>query len=105
VDHLVEEARVSGKILGVRIPLADDDEEPLLAPPSRRQPPPTISGPLPSAITIVRTDLIYIPRHALPPPLIARLIRLVALQNPEFLAAQTMRRSTHDSFGLSLLRS
>ena len=96
VDRLVEEASASGKILGVRIPLVDEDEEPWLAPPSRRQPPPAIIEPLPSAITIVQADQIYIPRHALPPPLIARLIRLAAFQNPEFYAAQAMRRSTHD---------
>jgi superfamily II DNA or RNA helicase len=96
VDHLIEEASAYGKILGVRIPLVDEDEEPWLAPPSRRQPPPAIDGPLPSAITIVQADQIYIPRHALPPSLIARLIRLAAFQNPEFYAAQAMRRSTHD---------
>jgi superfamily II DNA or RNA helicase len=96
VDHLIEEASASGKILGVRNPLVDEDEEPWLAPPSRRQPPPAIGGPLPNAITVVQADQIYIPRHALPPPLIARLIRLAAFQNPEFYAAQAMRRSTHD---------
>src|ERR1700730_8630854 len=96
VDHLIEEASASGKILGVRIHLVDEDEEPWLAPPSRRQPPPAIGGPLPSAITVVQADQIYIPRHALPPSLIARLIRLAAFQNPDFYAAQAMRRSTHD---------
>ena len=96
VDRLIEEASASGKILGVRIPLVDEDEEPWLAPPSRRQPPPAIAGPLPSGITVVQADQIYIPRHALPPSLIARLIRLAAFQNPEFYAAQAMRRSTHD---------
>lgn len=96
VERLVEEASASGKILGVRIPLVDEDEEPWLAPPSRRQAPPAISEPVPSAITLVQADQVYIPRHALPPPLIARLIRLAAFQNPEFYAAQAMRRSTHD---------
>ncbi|MDR3464893.1 MAG: DEAD/DEAH box helicase family protein [Xanthobacteraceae bacterium] len=96
VDLLIEEASASGKILGVRIPLVDEDEEPWLAPPSRRQPPPAIGAPPPSAITVVQADQIYIPRHALPPSLIARLIRLAAFQNPEFYAAQAMRRSTHD---------
>jgi superfamily II DNA or RNA helicase len=96
VERLVEEASASGKILGVRIPLVDEDEEPWLATPSRRQTPTAISESLPSAITLVRADQIYIPRHALPPPLIARLIRLAAFQNPEFYAAQAMRRSTHD---------
>jgi hypothetical protein len=52
--------------------------------------------PLPGAITVVRADQIYLPRHALPPSLIACLIRLAAFQNPEFYAAQAMRRSTHD---------
>ena len=96
VEHLVEEASASGKIIGVRIPLVDEDEEPWLASPSRRQTPPAIREPLPSAITVVQADQIYIPRHALPPPLIARLIRLAAFQNPEFYTAQAMRRSTHD---------
>jgi superfamily II DNA or RNA helicase len=96
VEHLVEEASASAKILGVRIPLVDEDEEPWLAPPSRRQTPQGIREPLPGAITLVQADQIYLPRHALPPPLIARLIRLAAFQNPEFYAAQAMRRSTHD---------
>lgn len=34
VDHLIEEASSSGKILGVRIPLVDEDEEPWLAAPT-----------------------------------------------------------------------
>jgi len=96
MEHLVEEASSSGKILGVRIPLVDEDEEPWLAPPSRRQTPPEIREPLPSTITVVRADQIYLPRNALPPSLIARLIRLAAFQNPEFYAAQAIRRSTHD---------
>src|SRR5216684_1259862 len=50
----------------------------------------------PSAITVVRADQIYLPRHGLPPSLVARLVRLAAFQNPEFYAAQAMRRSTHD---------
>lgn len=96
VEHLVEEASAYGKILGVRIPLVDEDEEPWLAPPSRRQTPPAIREPLPAAIIVVQADQIYLPRHALPPLLIARLIRLAAFQNPEFYAAQAMRRSTRD---------
>jgi superfamily II DNA or RNA helicase len=96
VEQLIEEASASGKILGVRIPLVDEDEEPWLAPPSRRQKPPAIREPLPGAITVVQANQIYLPRHTLPPSLIARLIRLAAFQNPEFYAAQAMRRSTHD---------
>ena len=53
-------------------------------------------GSIAGGDTIVQADQIYLPRHALPPSLIARLIRLAAFQNPEFYAAQAMRRSTHD---------
>ena len=95
-NHLIEQASGSGKILSVRIPLIDEDDEPWLAPPSRRRPLPVIGEPLPRAITVVQADQIYIPRQELPPPLIARLMRLAAFQNPEFYAAQAMRRSTHD---------
>jgi hypothetical protein len=96
VDHLIGAASASGKILAVRIPLVDEDEEPWLAPPSRRRPAPTIAGPLPSSITVVRADQIYITRGELPAALIACLIRLAAFQNPEYYAAQAVRRPTHD---------
>jgi superfamily II DNA or RNA helicase len=96
VERLVDEASAAGKILAVRIPLVEEEEEPWLAPPSRRRAPPAIEGPLPSAVTIVHADQIYIPRSKLPAPLVTRLIRLAAFQNPEFYAAQAMRRSTHD---------
>ncbi len=96
VDRLIEQASASGKILSVRMPLVDEDEEPWLSPPSRRRSPPAIEGPLPEATTLIRADQIYIPRHDLPSALIARLTRLAAFQNPEFYAAQAMRRSTHD---------
>jgi hypothetical protein len=64
VEHLVEEASASGKIIGVRIPLVDEDEEPWLAPPSRRQTPLAIREPLLGAITLVQADQIYLPRQA-----------------------------------------
>ena len=96
LDRLIEEASASSKILPVRMPVDDEDEEPWLAPPSRRRAPPAIEGRLPEAITVVRADQLYVPRRDLPAPLIARLIRLAAFQNPEFYAAQAMRRSTHD---------
>src|SRR5258705_812461 len=82
VDHLIEEASASGKILGVRIPLVDEDEEPWLAPPSRRQSPPAIGGPLPSALTIRLADPTSVPPNPLPPSLIARLLRLAWFPTP-----------------------
>jgi len=94
LDELVGEATASGKLLPVRIPLVDDEEEPWLAPPSRRRLPPSIDGSLPQTITLVRADQIYVRREGLPPALIARLLRVAAFQNPEFYAAQAMRRPT-----------
>ena len=96
LEALVDTASAAGRILGVRIPADDEDEEPWLAPPSRRRSPPTIAGALPSHLTMVLADQLYIPRKDLPPGLVARLIRLAAFQNPEFYAAQAMRLATHD---------
>ncbi len=93
MDELISDATVSGKLLPVQIPLVDD-EEPWLAPPSRRRPPPPIDGELPQSVAAVRADQIYIPRKGLPPALITRLLRVAAFQNPEFYAAQAMRRPT-----------
>lgn len=96
LEALVDAASAAGRILGVRIPVDDEDEEPWLAPPSRRRSPPAIAGPLPSQLTMVVADQLYIPRKDLPSGLVARLIRLAAFQNPEFYAAQAMRLATHD---------
>ena len=96
LEALVDAASAAGRILGVRIPVDDDDEEPWLAPPSRRRSPAAIAGTLPSNLTMVVADQLYIPRKDLPPGLISRLMRLAAFQNPEFYAAQAMRLATHD---------
>ena len=86
-----------GKSLRCEFPSIDEDEEPWLAPPSRRRAPPAIEGPLPTCNHDRSTPIRFTFRvHELPPSLIARLIRLAAFQNPEFYAAQAMRRSTHD---------
>ncbi len=39
-------------------------------------------------------DGLYVDRSGLPPPLVARLVRVAAFQNPEFYRAQAMRLST-----------
>jgi hypothetical protein len=73
LEALVDAASAAGRILGVRIPVDDDDEEPWLAPPSRRRSPPTIAGTLPSNLTMVVADQLYIPRKDLPRGLVSRL--------------------------------
>ena len=92
---LVDDASLRGRILGVRMPVDEDEGEPWLLPPSRKKPI-AVSGTLPTAIKITIGNELYIPKQDLPPPLINRLIRLAAFQNPEFYAAQAMRLSTFD---------
>jgi superfamily II DNA or RNA helicase len=84
-----------GRVLGVRMPVEDEEtDEPWRMTPSRRPKAGSIDIPLPSKITIVVADQLYIDRTDLPPAMIARLIRLAAFQNPEFYRAQSMRFPT-----------
>ena len=97
VEAIVRDAEARGRIVGVRLPLAeDDDAEPWTAPPSRRRKEPPIAGPLPNALELVLGNEIYIPKDELPPGLCNRLLRLAAFQNPEFYKAQAMRLPTYD---------
>jgi superfamily II DNA or RNA helicase len=93
---LVAEAETRGPgVLGVRMPVEDEDaDEPWLLPPSRRRGPEPVAGPLPERVGVVLADGVYVDRSGLPPPLVARLVRLAAFQNPEFYRAQAMRLST-----------
>ncbi len=97
VEDIVESAGgVLGMAGGVRVPVEDDAaDEPWRAPPSRRSTESPIVGPLPSSAEIVLADGVYVDRTELPPPMVARLARLAAFQNPEFFRAQAMRFSTH----------
>jgi len=94
VVALVGEAAASGRILGVRLPVADEDEEPWAAPPSRRRREEPVDGDLPERMEVVLGNQVYLDREGLPPGLVNRLIRLAAFQNPEFYAAQAMRLPT-----------
>jgi len=94
VAALVERAASVGRILGVRLPIADDDEEPWAAAPSRHRVEPPVQGPLPERVSVVLGNQTYIDRSLLPPALVNRLARLAAFQNPEFYAAQAMRLPT-----------
>ena len=97
VEALVREAESKGRIIGVRMALADeDDDNPWTAPPSRRRKEPPIPGPLPDNLEIILGDQIYIAKENLAPGLRNRLLRLAAFQNPEFYRAQAMRLPTYD---------
>jgi superfamily II DNA or RNA helicase len=96
VEEIVADAERRGRILGVRLPPADEwGTEPWTAPPSRRREPP-IAGDLPTTLELVLGNQIYIAKHGLNPGLRNRLLRLAAFQNPEFYRAQAMRLSTYN---------
>ncbi len=96
-ESLARAAESKGRIMGVRMALADeDDDNPWTAPPSRRRREPPLPGPLPDTIEIILGDQIYIAKENLGPGLRNRLLRLAAFQNPEFYRAQAMRLPTYD---------
>ena len=95
VFRIADEAELSGRVLGVRMPVDDEHaDEPWKMPPSRRGPSRRIEAAIPHSIRIVVADQVYVDRTGLPPALIAQLIRLAAFQNPEFYRAQAMRLPT-----------
>jgi len=98
VERLISEALQQGDLVGVRIAYAEDEDQPdpWTLPPSRKRPDKPIKGPLPSSVEIVRSNLIFIEKKALPPEMLNRLLRIAAFQNPEFYKAQAMRLSTFD---------
>ena len=97
VEALVRDAESKGRIIGVRMAVADgEDDNPWTAPPSRRRKEPPIPGPLPEKLELILGDQIYIGKENLVPGLRNRLLRLAAFQNPEFYRAQSMRLPTYD---------
>lgn len=96
VETIVAKAQAAGRVVGVRMPVEDDNaDHPWMAPPSRRSADVPNTGKISRSVEVVLADGVYIDRSELPPPLVARLIRLAAFQNPEFFRAQAMRLSTH----------
>jgi superfamily II DNA or RNA helicase/very-short-patch-repair endonuclease len=94
-ERIVEDADRRGRVLGVRLPPAEDGEdEPWITVPSRRHQDPPIVGPLPDAIEIIQANQLYIEKEGLNPGWRNRLLRIAAFQNPEFYKAQAMRLST-----------
>jgi superfamily II DNA or RNA helicase/very-short-patch-repair endonuclease len=98
VEERVREAEAKGHVIGVRLASEGDEAEatPWLAPPSRRRREASVPGPLPKTLELILGNQIYIPKDALPPALLNRLLRKAAFQNPEFYKAQAMRFPTYD---------
>lgn len=97
-ERLIAEALQHGDLIGIRIASVDDEAEPdpWTLPPSRKSPDRPIKGPLPAFVEIVRSNLLFLDKKALPPEMLNRLLRIAAFQNPEFYKAQAMRLSTYD---------
>ncbi len=97
VEGIVESAEKAGRVVGVRMPVEDDGaDQPWLAPPSRRPTAsPIVWSPSLFGQKSFSQTAMYVDRTELPPPMVARLARLAAFQNPEFFRAQAMRFSTH----------
>lgn len=74
----------------------EDDDEPWRRPAAPRANDDHIAEPLPARVSVTLADGVYIDRQALPPKVVARLIRIAAFQNPEFHRAQAMRMNTFD---------
>ena len=74
----------------------EDVDDPWLLPPSGRKPEQSVCGKLPETVRVVRSNLLFIDKSALPEAMLDRLVRLAAFQNPEFYKAQAMRLPTFD---------
>jgi len=94
LNDVVREATRTGQVIGVRATSTDDDERPWAMPPSRRLWESLPSGPFPAKVRVVLGNLIYVEKQDLPSPLLNRIKRLAAFQNPEFYKKQNLRLST-----------
>jgi superfamily II DNA or RNA helicase len=99
VEWIVSDATRRGQVMGVKYSMTDDDDTegaPWTLLPSRRTSEKAIPGPFPESIEIVRSNMIFVPKADLPEPMLNRMIRVAAFQNPEFYKAQAMRLPTWD---------
>jgi hypothetical protein len=95
VHDFIRQAEARDRVLGVRMLVAEENsDEPWRQAPSLRHSTYRVTEPLPERVKIVLSDDIYIDRAALPPSMVAALVRLAAFQNPEFYQAQAMRLPT-----------
>lgn len=93
---LADEASRSGRVMGMRSSDPDDetDRAPWTRRPSGAETQLVIREPLPATVKGVLSQRLFIEKAELPSPLLNRLKRLAAFQNPEFYKKQSMRLST-----------
>lgn len=96
VHVIAEEATRTDRVIGVPLALSEDDhvKKPWTRSPSRKPAALPIEGPLPTEVRAVLSQRLFVEKVGLPSPLINRIKRLAAFQNPEFYRKQKMRLST-----------
>lgn len=96
VNKIASDAVRVGNMIGVSMRIAEEEGEytPWNRPPSRKSPKDKIIGKLPEKVHVVFSQRLFVEKKDLPSPLIARIKRLAAFQNPEFYKKQNMRLST-----------
>ncbi|MGH9423979.1 MAG: TOTE conflict system archaeo-eukaryotic primase domain-containing protein, partial [Thermoanaerobaculia bacterium] len=95
VELIAREASRLGSVVGVRLAesLDSEDASPWTRPPSGRVQD-IIAGPFTANVAAVLAQKLFVEKADLSSPLINRIKRLAAFQNPEFYKKQSMRLST-----------
>ena len=97
IERIAEGATRTGTVVGLRIPEAFEDDEdaaPWTRAPSGVPRVRSIAGPLPTRVSGVLAQRLFVAKEGLPSPLLNQIKRLAAFQNPEFYKKQSMRLST-----------
>ena len=94
---LIHDLAPEGNTLGVRLNLPEEQsaEAPWLWHPARSKKEERITDPLPATVCVMKSNLVYVEKKALPSSMQDCLLRISAFQNPEFYKAQMMRLSTY----------
>jgi hypothetical protein len=93
LDNAVRDATRTGQVLGVRFSQIEEDATPWTAT-SSKLPREILAGPFPEKVNLVVSNLIYVEKSGLPSPLLNKIKRLAAFQNPEFYKRQKLRLFT-----------
>jgi superfamily II DNA or RNA helicase len=96
VHRIADDAQRRAEVIGARgdEPYDDYQEKPWQRPPSGGPPPLVVLTRLPNTVSAIIAQRFYVEKAGLPSPVISRLKRLAAFQNPEFYKKQAMRLST-----------
>jgi len=102
VREIVQDAGRRGKVMGLRMVDAEEesDQIPWKRPPSGYSERVSMNEILPREVHAVISQRLFLERNGLPSPLLNKIKRLAAFQNPEFYKRQGMRLLLHSPPGL-----